>query len=215
MACGPGAFSIYISKKVNETRGVDISDKEIYLAIKSAIEFGLENVNFDCADVESLPYSNNCFSVVVCKSAFHHFINADIVLKEMKRCCLPGGKICMQDIVAFDDSYVTNFFESFDKLVDISHHRVLSISDFDQLYQNNLITKVKVSQFEAELNADEYIKHAVQEPENITKIKNLIYTGLKDKRLSEYLFTKNGEIYFKRVGYQILGENEVSICTPI
>lgn len=215
VACGPGTFSIYISKKVTDTRGIDISDKLIFMAKKSAIQLELDNVNFDLADVENLPYSNNCFSVVVCKSAFHHFKNPDVVLKEMKRCCTPGGKICIQDIVSSEENYISGFFDHLDKLVDMSHNGVLRVSDIDRLFQDNLLTKVKVFQFEAELDVDEYIAHAVQKPENIKKIRNMVTEGLKDRRLSEYLFRRNSNIYLKRSGYQITGENEVTLSSSI
>jgi len=96
VACGPGEFTIFIAKRISEARGVDISDREIEIANGLIKAFGLGNIGFDCSDVEHLPYNDNSFSVVVCKSAFHHFTNPDKVFKEMIRCCENSGKVSIQ-----------------------------------------------------------------------------------------------------------------------
>ncbi|NQU88685.1 MAG: class I SAM-dependent methyltransferase [Mariniphaga sp.] len=100
VACGPGDLAIFLADKVSKVQGIDISDKEVEIANGLVNKFGLKNIRFDCADVEKLPNDNNSFSVVLCKSAFHHFRNPDVVFKEMKRCCEKSGKISIQDIVA-------------------------------------------------------------------------------------------------------------------
>jgi len=205
VACGPGEFTIFTARKISEAYGIDISDKEIDIAKSSAKNLSIDNVHFNCADVEKLPYNDNTFSIVVCKSAFHHFINPVIVLDQMKRCCMQGGKISVQDIVSYDDEYVKDFFETFDKLVDISHNRVLSIGELNRLFQECEIKKIREFSIEVDLSVKEYVDHAVQEPENVLKINDLLNKGINDKRLSGYLFKKNGELYFKRLAYLILG----------
>lgn len=205
VACGPGEFTIFASKRITQATGIDISENEIKIAKQLALDFGLTNVIFDCRDVENLSYPDNSFSVVSCKSAFHHFINPDKVFKEMKRCCENEGKICIQDIRAYDDGYVNQYFENLDKLIDISHHKALSEAEFNQLYIDNEVNMVRDFKLEVDLNMNEYLGHAVQEQDNRTKIESLINDGLSDKRLQDYLFKKNGELFFKRPVYLILG----------
>jgi ubiquinone/menaquinone biosynthesis C-methylase UbiE len=205
VACGPGDFTIFMAKRVMGVQGVDISDKEIDIASTLAHELGLCNIGFDCFDVENLPYKNGSYSVVVCKSAFHHFTSPELILKEMKRCCETGGKISIQDIVAYEDDYVNEFFETFDKLVDISHYKTLNVHDFNTLFQDNSILKIKDFKLSVDLNVIEYINHAKQDKENKIKLNQLIDLGKKDNRLSEFLFVKNNELYFKREVYLILG----------
>jgi ubiquinone/menaquinone biosynthesis C-methylase UbiE len=206
VACGPGEFTLFIAKRIKEARGVDISDREIDIARGLMKEFGLENVGFDCADVEHLPYKDSSYPIVVCKSAFHHFTNPDRVFKEMMRCCENNGKISIQDIVAYEDEYVNNFFETFDKLVDISHNRTLSKTDFDKLYQNNKIEKTGELRIDVELNVAEYIGHAEQEKENRARINKLLKKGKNDNKISGNLFLKNGELWFMRPVYLIIGK---------
>ncbi len=205
VACGPGEFTLFIARRVSKAQGIDISDKEIEIANSLRKEFGLNNLGFECADVENLPCTDNSFSVVVSKSAFHHFVNSGIIFKEMIRCCETGGKISIQDIVAYTDHYVNDFFESFDKLVDISHNKTLSEKEFNRLYEENSIEKTGEFRLTVDLNVKEYLEHARQEQENSIKIRELMETGEKDKKLSGYLFRNNGELFFKRPVYLIIG----------
>ena len=205
VACGPGEFMIYIADRVSKAHGIDISDKEIEIANNLAQEFGLKNVGFDCHDVENLPYMDNSFSVVLCKSAFHHFTNSDKIFKEMIRCCEKGGLVSIQDIRAYDNEYVNEFFETFDKLVDISHNKTLSENDFNTLYLANGIKKTGEFKLEVDLNVKEYIDHAIQDEESILEIKDMLNKGLKDSRLNNFLFKRDDELYFKRPVYLIKG----------
>ena len=205
VACGPGDFTIFAAGQISSAYGIDISDREIEIARKQSEDAGLKNIQFHCADVEYLPNADNSFSIVLCKSAFHHFVNSDRVLREMKRCCEPSGKISIQDIVMYDDDYVNNYFETFDRFIDISHNRTLGISEINRLFQNNTISKSKEFRLDVDLNVNEYIGHALQASGEKVEIKKLLIRGQQDRKLSEFLFRKEGELFFKRPVYLILG----------
>lgn len=205
VACGPGEFMIYIADRVTQAHGIDISDKEIDIANNLIKEFGLKNVGFDCHDVENLPYMDNSFSVVLCKSAFHHFTDSDMIFKEMIRCCENGGLVSIQDIRAYENGYVNEYFETFDKLVDISHNKTLSENDFNSLYLDNGIKKTGEFKLEVDLNVQEYINHAIQVEKNILEIQELLNRGQDDSRLKDFLFKRDDELYFKRPVYLIKG----------
>jgi ubiquinone/menaquinone biosynthesis C-methylase UbiE len=206
VACGPGEFTLYLAQKVSKTQGVDISDVEIDMGKELVGKFGLKNVDFDCADVEKLPYSDNSYTVVLSKSAFHHFIQPGIVFKEMIRCCQTEGKLSIQDIVAYEDNYINDYFEAFDKLVDISHNKTFSEEEFNALYIDNNIEKLADFRLEVDLNVDEYLTHAHQDEGSRRKIENLLQEGEADQKLTNYLFRKDEELFFKRPVYLILGK---------
>jgi len=205
VACGPGEFTIFIARRVLKAQGIDISDKEIDIANRLISRFGLDNIAFDCDDVEKLPYANNSYSVVVCKSAFHHFADPELIFKEMIRCCKNKGKISIQDIVAYEDSYINDYFEKFDKLVDISHNKTLSQIEFNKLYTDNNIDKTGEFRLNVDLNVKEYLKHAHQTDDNKLQIKELLKFGKNNKKVIDYLYSTNGELYFKRPVYLIIG----------
>jgi ubiquinone/menaquinone biosynthesis C-methylase UbiE len=208
VACGPGDFITYASPKIKYAIGVDISDREIEIANIQKQELGIENVQFECSDVENLPFRDNSYTLVTCKSAFHHFSSPGIVLREMKRCCAISEKISVQDIVMFENSYVNDFFETFEKLVDISHNRMLNISEIKKLYAENKIEIAKEFKLDVDLPMNEYIEHAFQEQDKKNEIENMIREGIKDRKLKDYLFYKENELCFRRPVYLILGHKK-------
>lgn len=125
VACGTGEFSVFCARRIKRVHGIDISEGMIELARKLAQTSGLANVAFECHDVEHIPCADNSFSVVQCRSAFHHMENYSQVFKEMLRCCEPGGRVAVQDIMAYNDQKVNMFFEALEKEVDVSHNATL------------------------------------------------------------------------------------------
>ncbi|MHB8118778.1 MAG: class I SAM-dependent methyltransferase [Methanothrix sp.] len=111
VACGTGDFSVFCARRIKSVHGIDISEGMIELAQELAHNNGINNIVFECHDVENIPCVDNSFSVVQCRSAFHHMDNYFQVFKEMLRCCEPNGKLAVQDIVAYNDPKVNSFFE--------------------------------------------------------------------------------------------------------
>jgi ubiquinone/menaquinone biosynthesis C-methylase UbiE len=204
IACGPGDFIINAAPKIKIGRGVDISDAQIEIANHQAKEFGLLNVEFDRGSAEALPYADGSFSVVVCRYAFHHFAQPGAVLSEMIRSCEVGGKIGLLDIASYKDSYVNDFFGTFDKLVDTSHYSTLSEFEFNQLYGNFAMEKIREITIDVELNVSEYMEQALQDSSCKAKLKDLLLSGQQDKAISKFMFIKEGELVFKRHVYLML-----------
>ena len=105
----------------------------------------------------------------------------------------------------YEDSYVNDFFERFDKLVDISHNRMMGISEINKLYYDNKIEKTKEFKLDVDLSINEYINHALQEQDKKKEIESLLSEGLNDSMLNGYLFHKEKQLFFKRPVYLILG----------
>jgi ubiquinone/menaquinone biosynthesis C-methylase UbiE len=73
VACGTGEYAIFCAQKIEKVCGVDLSNKMIEVAKKNADALQIKNISFDVQDVLKLPFESNQFSIVNCKSAFHHF----------------------------------------------------------------------------------------------------------------------------------------------
>jgi len=205
IACGSGAFAVFCAQKLKQVTGVDISDELIKYAKKYAGEAQLGNIEFFCCDVEKLPFPDASFSIVSCRSALHHMVNSDCVLKEMVRCVKKGGKICIQDMIAYEQAKVNDFFEKMDKLTDISHFQALSSQQIRELLVANNIKIENIFETTLTHNLKEYSGHAYQSQEKSEALKAWIREGLNNPELAEFLFCKDGNIYFKRSGMVIYG----------
>jgi ubiquinone/menaquinone biosynthesis C-methylase UbiE len=208
VACGSGEFTLFVASQIRRAVGVDISDRMIELAQRRASQNRVTNVTFLCHDVSDIPCNDNQFSIVVCKSAFHHICNYDEILTEMIRCCTNTGRISIQDIVAYENDRVNDFFEQIEKLIDISHHVTLSRDFIRDLYQRHDMTITSTFEVNVDLNFKEYLAHAQQSEEGHTEIQRLLETGLSDRKISQYFSVKDGDLYFRRNVFLILGTKE-------
>ena len=209
LACGTGEYALFAAPLVKNVHGLDISAGMIEIAEKNAQENDIKNVTFVCQPVEHTPFADEAFSMVMCRSAFHHFHDYERIFQEMIRCCKNGGRISIQDIVAYDDVQVNSFFEEFEKEIDISHHRTLSKEYINDLYDRNDIKITNTLDVEIELNVQEYLAHAQHSEESRGRIIELLQAGLKEHDISTYFRNKDGVLFFKRHVYLILGEKKV------
>lgn len=206
VACGSGEFALFAASQIGRAVGVDISDRMIELAQERAREAGITNVTFLCHDGSNIPFEDNSFSIVVCKSAFHHIRDYEKIVREMVRCCRSGGRVSIQDIVAYENDRVNDFFERLEGQVDISHHVTLAKDFVRALYERHNLTITSTFEVNVELNFREYLSHAVQSAECYCEIEKLLKIGLSDRGISKYFSAKRGELSFKRNVFLILGQ---------
>jgi len=208
VACGSGEFALFAAPQLGRAVGVDISDRMIALAQERAHQAGITNVTFLCHDGSNIPLEDNSFSMVVCKSAFHHIRDYEKIIREMIRCCRSGGRVSIQDIVAYEDDRVNDFFERLERQIDISHHVTLAKDFVRALYERHNLTITSTLEVNVELNFREYLGHAVQSSECHSEIEKLLKIGLSDREISKYFSAKGGELSFKRNVFLILGRKE-------
>ena len=206
VACGTGEFSLFCASRVRSVTGVDISEGMIGIAKLQSTKANLANVHLICHDVEDLPLPSDAFSVVICKSTFHHLEHPETTLGEMIRCCKRGGRISVQDIVSYEDEKVNDFFERIEQQIDASHHRTCSQGLLIGLYEDRQIPISGTYGLEIELNFQEYLNHADQSDRNRKNIAGLLDHGLQDEQISGYFSRREGRLFFRRNVFLILGE---------
>jgi len=205
-ACGTGEYAIFAARKAKYVHGVDISQGMIEIAQRQAAQANVQNISFLCHPVEKTPFENGSFSFVFCRSAFHHFQDYEGIFDEMIRCCHRGGRISIQDIVAYPDDRIDRFFEEFERAVDVSHHKTLHKEYIQGQYDRRDIEIKNTFEIVIELNLQEYLGHAKQSEESKRKIRKLLEKGLHDPDISKYFINKNGDLFFKRGVFLILGQ---------
>jgi ubiquinone/menaquinone biosynthesis C-methylase UbiE len=206
VACGSGEFAIFCAERIDSVQGIDISENMIALAEKQAGISGAHNARFTCHPVEQIPFDDRTFSAVICKSAFHHFEDGQKVFREMLRCLKPGGKISVQDIVAYDNNKIDSYFEKLEKTIDRSHHKTLSKEAITGLFTDTTIPLLKRVEVEIDLDCRDYIRHAVQSQTDQTRIDQWLESGRNDSVISGFFQSLDDRLFFKRNVFLILGQ---------
>ncbi len=206
VACGTGAFAVFSAKRINQVKGVDISEGMIGIARKHATESKLENIQFICHDVENIPFGDNLFSVVISKSSFHHMKNYEKVFSEMLRCCKEGGRICIEDIVSYEDEKLDHFFEKLELIIDASHHLTHSQNDIFDLFKQHQVKILRSFESESILHFFDYVNHAVQSESSKQKIDQLLEFGFSDRDISGCFVLEDEVLYWKRKVLTTVGQ---------
>ena len=128
VACGAGMVACAFATIASHVTGIDITPAMLEQSRLLAQRCGLTNLSWRQGNIETLPFPDNEFSVVVSRYAFHHLLNPDIVLAEMARVCRPGGRILIADGCPPPEK--VDAYNHFEKLFDPSHHRALTLEEF-------------------------------------------------------------------------------------
>jgi ubiquinone/menaquinone biosynthesis C-methylase UbiE len=197
-ACGTGNMVNYCASSVASVDGVDISERMIALAQADADRRQVGNVRFSVGPVENLPYADGGHTVVMSRAAFHHFADPRRVLEEMLRCCCSGGRLCIQDIIAYGDPEIDAYVEELELAIDSSHCRTLRKEEFTDLFDQVGLRGIHGVEFHIRLDLVNYIGHAVQSDDMHKKINNLIERGLADAKLTSVFEQRDGRRYLLR-----------------
>ena len=105
---GRGGGASYIARYLSPSSitGVDISNEAVALCSEF---YDVPNLNFICADSESLPFPDNSFDVLVNVESSHCYGNMERFLSEVSRVVKPGGYFGWADLRAKDMVKETEF----------------------------------------------------------------------------------------------------------
>ena len=97
--CGPGSMTVGFAKIVapGKVVGIDLSDKALQVAVDRARKEGVDNVEFQNANILALPFADGEFDVVVSQAVLSHLKEPDAGVREMCRVAKPGGIIAAKE----------------------------------------------------------------------------------------------------------------------
>ena len=95
VGCGTGAASRAAAETGASVLGVDLSPEMVKEA--KTLAGTRENLAFEVADVEHLPFPDGRFTAVLCSNAFHHYPDPEGAVAEMARVLAPGGRLALGD----------------------------------------------------------------------------------------------------------------------
>ena len=162
VACGPGIVSTAFAQNVKQVYSLDITDKMVEICNNLVIN----NINAVQGSAENLPFEDQKFDIVVNRLAIHHFHDPSKVLKEMKRVLKVDGMIIIADIFSSDDKEKAKLHNSLEYLRDPSHTKMLSLKEFEDLFEENNLEIIKSKTFEQDCDLEQWLKITNTEERN-------------------------------------------------
>jgi arsenite methyltransferase len=91
VGCGNGWATRLLAEQASAGRavGIDISDDMIALA--RSVSEGIENIEFDVASAECLPFDDRSFTHAFSMESLYYYANMEAAVREIRRVLQPGG----------------------------------------------------------------------------------------------------------------------------
>jgi len=134
VACGTGELErMLVNDHPNlQITGVDISAKMLDVA-RSKFPSS-DRLQFLKASVNSLPFKDSSFDIVVTASAFHYFDYPTNALNEMRRVLKPNGKLIVMDWCR--DFWFCQLLDLYLKVVDPAHKKCYTQQELNNFMGN-------------------------------------------------------------------------------
>jgi SAM-dependent methyltransferase len=132
VACGAAHAAEPVAAQVRQVVGVDLTPALLQVGAQRLQGQGVTNVLLQEANAESLPFVEESFDIVYCRSSLHHFADPNQAVAEMARVCRIDGRIVLLDIVPPSDD-VREQFDHVHRLIDPSHVRSLLAGELAEL----------------------------------------------------------------------------------
>lgn len=137
VACGAAHAAEPVAGRVRQVVGIDLTPALLHLGAQRLHDQGIANVLLQEANAESLPFADESFDVVYCRSSLHHFADPHRAVAEMVRVCRRGGRIVLVDLVA-PSGDVRARFDQVHQLIDPSHVRSFLEGELAELLPGGL-----------------------------------------------------------------------------
>jgi SAM-dependent methyltransferase len=196
VACGGGLVVCAFARVVRHATGIDLTPAMLDRARALSQAQGLGNVSWRLGDVLPLPYAGASFSIVTSRFAFHHFLDPQAVLGEMKRVCRPGGRVVVVDTEVSPDPARAAEFNRMEKLRDPSHVRALPLAEHLDLFARAGLPAPRSTAYRLEGELESLLGRSFPLPGDADKIRHLFAASLEDDRLGIPVRREGTEILY-------------------
>ena len=123
VATGGGHTALAFAGVARRVVAYDLTEPMLAAARGHVRARGAANVEFVAGDAGALPFRDESFDVVTCRTAAHHFADVPAAVRQIHRVLRPGGSLLLQDILGHDDADASAFILEVEKRRDPSHVR--------------------------------------------------------------------------------------------
>jgi ubiquinone/menaquinone biosynthesis C-methylase UbiE len=129
IATGAGHTALAFAPHVAHVTASDLTPQMLEQAALLAKKRGIDNIAFERAEAERLPFPDATFDLVTCRLAPHHFDDIAGFLAQVARVLKPHGLFALVDNVS-PEGEADAPYNAFEKLRDPSHGRCLTMDEW-------------------------------------------------------------------------------------
>ncbi len=194
VACGPGLLVCAFARVVRHATGIDLTRAMLDQARELQRQRGLENVSWREGDVLPLPFDDGSFSIASARFAFHHFLDPLAVLKEMRRVCVPGGRVIVADSAPAAEK--ADAFNSLEQLRDPSHVQAFSMQEHRALFAQAGLAEPRVETYRLEGELEDLLQRSFPNEGDADRIRQIFRDSLTNDALDLATRERDGKLYY-------------------
>ena len=159
VGCSTGYITRHVAQKFDcEIVGVDLSEILLEIARDESDKLGLENVSFERANVEDLPFPDDSFDIVYGEAITALVKDPLKVLGEYKRVLKKGGKVATLDLF-MKESLTDEFEEEINEIMSNvigTDVRVRTLKEWEELFKEAGYNNIKINDYYEDLFVRDY-----------------------------------------------------------
>lgn len=172
LACGPGLVACAFARQAGQVIGMDLTPAMLEQAAKRQQEQGLTNLAWQLGDVQTLPYADNSFSLVLTRYSFHHLLDPQQTLAEMIRVCRPGGRVLVADVALLPEKVAA--YDQLEIMRDPSHTHALTTVEFSALFLHSGLHDCRQASYSVGLELEAQLRASFPLPGDEERIRRMV-----------------------------------------
>ncbi len=196
IATGPGYVAMALAQRCREVIGLDLTAAPIAIAQRTSRERGLTNVRFEIGEADRLVYGDGEFDLVVCRFAFHHFVNPEAILAQMCRVSRAGATVAVEDLYASENRERAARCNQIEQLRDTSHTRALALSELIAMMGRAGLEVESVHSERLTTELEGWLASAQTPGERAATVREMFASDLRQDSSGMRPFVRDGAVHF-------------------
>ena len=183
VATGGGHCAMMLAPLVAHVTATDITVEMLTAASQVSSARELDNITFEPANAEALPYADESFDLVTCRIAAHHFDDPGQAVREFARATKRGGCVVLVDPIVPYERAVADEINAWDLTRDPSHVACLTINGWSSLFCAADLDVVHINTFDVPLDFDDLMSRSSRDAATVADLRHRLLhgsTGLRE-----------------------------------
>lgn len=179
VGCGAGHTTMAVAPYVDEIIAFDLTENMLLEVQSLAEENGISNVSTKQGTVETLPFEDNHFDIIVTRYSAHHWTKPIKAIAECYRVLKPGGLFIVSDVLGYESPQTDTILQAIELLRDKSHVRDYNLSEWQRMLSEAGFAVSVESHWQIDLIFVDWLKR-MHVPEQKAAIIRTIFSEVSD-----------------------------------